>query len=334
MVHWILMCGLLPIFPVFLILWEAILEKASKSYHVSLHILENVKVHVAQFIQSDIGLEAHIQLIVSTILLLLVNSSTRTFTGLEVMFENETIFYLPPNLALILSITWSLLSCISSHVKGISKKRNHSTTKSLVAILAFTSASIFMRVFSYVSFFTPSLGLFNCLRHLQGEMFPFGMPLFEVVYMNDTFYFGDAPRIQWSQITRWNYKGYEDADPPDYTLYSSFTIEEYFWSWMIVLVVNMLSQMAIKRLINVKVFQKMTLLDSLLHSISCCFIPHPMEEWDEEKGTVSIHIIRKKKVFKEMMVSMMINFVFNIVLLSPLIILGKLHNLILLVEMQ
>ena len=47
-----------------------------------------------------------------------------------------------------------------------------------------------------------------------------------------------------------------------------------------------------------------------------------MEEWDERKGTVTMHKQRKDLVLKEVYASIFVNFAFNAVLLSPLIILG------------
>ena len=57
--------------------------------------------------------------------------------------------------------------------------------------------------------------------------------------------------------------------------------------------------------------------------IGCCLLPYPMQEWDEEKGSVTIHKLRKNLVLREMMASIMLNFVTNLFLLSPLIVLGK-----------
>ena len=116
-------------------MWENILQELSKTYQISLKLLIDVKYHVAQFVQLDLGLESHLQLVLSITLLLLVYSETRTIISLEVMFEEETLMFMPTNIALTLSITWSLYSCISAHLEGISKKRQHTTFKSTSIIL-------------------------------------------------------------------------------------------------------------------------------------------------------------------------------------------------------
>ena len=301
---------------------ESILVHLAKTHKVSIAALEEVKYHVSKFIQGDIGLESHVQIILTVVLLLLANSETRTITGLEVLFENATFFYMPTSLALALSIAWSLLSCVKSHIKGISKKQTYSTIPSMILMIFFTAISIVLRVFSYVLFLTPSLGLFGILRHLQGEMYPFHLPYFDLVDVKDNFYFGHAPNISWAQITRWNYVEKQEATPPDGTLYSYFTIEQYFGILTAIFGFNTVLQGFVKRLTNPLIFHELTWIDCIIHSISCCFIPHPMEEWDERPGSVLMHQQRQSRVFKEMVASIMVNFSVNILLLSPLILLG------------
>ena len=143
----------IPFFPVMLIVREAILVEASKSHKISLKILRDTKYHVAQFIQTDLGLESHLQSVISIILLLLSVSKTKTINGLDQLIFNERIFFLPTNVALVISIIWSLYSCIHAHLKGVAKKRDYSTTKSFLATLVFASSSIAIRIFSYVLLF-------------------------------------------------------------------------------------------------------------------------------------------------------------------------------------
>ena len=138
---------LLPLYPIYLKIQEVLLKEASTDYILPANSLQEAMYYSAQFIQVDVGLESHLQLIISITLLLLANSQTHTITGLEVLFENETFFYLNAKLALALSITWSLVSCVRSHITGISKQRQHSTTLATVIIFVFTSVSIALRVF-------------------------------------------------------------------------------------------------------------------------------------------------------------------------------------------
>ena len=324
MSYWFTMLSTILIYPMFLTMKEGMLVEASKTYEVDLDRLKDTKYHVSEFIQADLGLESHLQVTISIILLLLANSETRTITGLEVLFENESFFYLPTKVALGLSILWSLYSCINSHLKGISKKREYSNFMSTLTILVYTVSSIFIRVFSYVLYLTPCLGLLDCLRHLQGEMYPFYQPYHGWVDASkDTFHYGNAPPIPWSTISRWKYTSKTKAQPPNLTLYTWFTIEEYYFGLLGMFVLNISLQILVKMLTNPDVFGKLSWIEKLIHGISSCFIPFAMQDWDEVNGTVAKHKQRQELVFKELFTSLMINFLINIILLSPLIILGK-----------
>ena len=320
-----LMLLVTPVYPVFFIMKEEILVQASLTYEVSSDELEDAKYHVSQFIQGEVGLETHLQIITSLVLLILANSATRTITGLEVLFEGEMLFYLPTQFAMVLSTIWSFYSCVSSHMKGISKKREYSTTKSFLIMLIFSMSSVTVRVFSCILFLTPALGLFDCLRHLQGEMYPYYNPYlhFAKSNMTDRFHFGNAPPVQWQQITRWTYLDFKVAIPPPQTLYTWFSIESYFYLLIATFALNIISQAMIKKcLTNEQVLKSMSWIDCLIHAISCCLIPYPVEDWDEKGGSVTSHKTRKSAVFKEMVASIMVNFMFNLFLLSPLIILA------------
>ena len=325
--EWTAMILLIPIYPVFLNLRDSLLTYASKSYKISVQLLEDVKFNAAQFIQADIGMESHLQIILSIVLLLQANSETRTIIGLEVLFKDESFLWMSAKSFFVLSTIKSCFSCVTSHIKGINKKREHSTTMSYLTLLIFTSASISLRILSFILYLTPGIGLFNILRHLQGEMYPYHQPFYEkVINLNESFFFGNAPPIPWSKITRWKYVGYTIAEPPEATLYTYYTIDTYFNVLVIAFAVNIYLQWAMKKVTNPEVFRSLSFIESMIHAISCCFIPYPMKEWDEQKGNVSMHQQRKKKVWREMMASIMLNFTINILLLSPLIVLGTLFR--------
>ena len=306
--------------PLLLTLKEAFLRYASKSLVVPEPVLTKVKYQVSQYYHALLGIESHAQITIIALLLFMVNSETRTIVGLEVMFKEDTIFFLPTQVALVISITWSLFTCVLAHFKGIEKKRVHSTKLSKITILIFSLTSIFIRVFTYVMYFTPILGLLNCLRHLQGENFPFDKPFHGSI--QETFYFGNATPIPWKTIDRWTYHDYRVSEAPNVTLYTYFSLLQYNLILMMLLFFNIMLHLGAKRQINPELFNALSWIDVLIHGISCCSIPLPMHEWDEDKGTKEMHKKRSELVWKEMLFSILINFGFNLILLSPLIILG------------
>ena len=186
--QWFFLIMLAPIFPVFLVMKESILIEASRTFVIPLKQLKDLQCQVGQYVRTDLGLESHCQLTLTIILVLLASSMTRTIVGFEVMFEKETLFYLPTDVALACSIAWSIVSTIGSFFKGISKKRKHSSSASNAIVLLYAVISIFIRTFTIVLFWTPCLGLMNCLRHLQGEMYPFYYPYYGYANVNDNFH--------------------------------------------------------------------------------------------------------------------------------------------------
>ena len=160
LIAWVGLLLVSPVYPFVLITYDSVLEEANNDYEVPSELLETTKLHVSEFIQADVGLESHLQIVLSTILLLIAHSNTKTVNGLEALFEQEAIFYLSPILALTVSVAISLYSCISSHIKGITKKREYWTSKSYFVILLYATITITVRVLSYVLYFTPSLGGF------------------------------------------------------------------------------------------------------------------------------------------------------------------------------
>ena len=319
-----LMVIFMPVFPIVTIMRERILDHASKTYQVSSHYLEQANVQMSQYISADLVLETIFQLFIQTLLLLSARSETRTILGMERLFDpEEEMLFMSPEFLLVISISGSLVSCVRSHMKGISKKRAHSSATSTAVMLLFTLSSIFLRMFSYTLYFTPCLGLFNVLRHLQGEMYPYYHPVhYKMNLTQELFYFGNAKPIPWAQITRWNHTlDNANPTPPQLSLYTMYTIEQYFCMFVTLLTMHAFFMYLAKRFINPESFQRLTLLDALIHSIGNCHIPAPMEEWDDRKGSVAAHKRRQKLVLKEIVVAIGLNFLMNFALLSPLIIL-------------
>ena len=139
------------------------------------------------------------------------------------------------------------------------------------------------------------------------------------------YYFGNSTSRNWTEVSRWNYISMKNAEPPQLTLYTLFSIEQYLGIFLGIFAIQFTLQLVLKMFTNPFVFKKLSWIDCVIHMISCSFIPLPMEEWDMEKGTVAMHKTRKDIVSKEMLASILLNFGFNFLLLTPLIILGTFH---------
>ena len=325
--QWFATICMTPLYPIILVMYEAALIEASKTYVVSVNLVEHISAYASKLIHNDVGLESHLQLVLSVILLLLATSETRTITGVERIFQTDSFFFISTEWVIVISTVLSLLSCVKAYLKGISKVQAYQTTKATLLMITFSLASIALRVFSYVLFWTPALGLFNILKHLQGESMPYYVPSSYPDFVDvskDTFYYGNAPPIPWSKITRWKYSGDQEvSEPPTVTLYTIFSIDEHFFILLAMIGFNVALQLMAKAWLNPSPFKQMNVIDLAIHGLSSCFIPHPMEDWIEQKGTVAMHKQRMVLVLKEMLVSILINFGINLLLLTPLIILGN-----------
>ena len=69
-------------------------------------------------------MEVYVQVIVQVVILLLARTETATTGGLETVFDQE-LFGLDPYTLLVISISWSLLSCVRTHVNLIAIKKGY-----------------------------------------------------------------------------------------------------------------------------------------------------------------------------------------------------------------
>ena len=93
----------------------------------------------------------------------------------------------------------------------------------------------------------------------------------------------------------------------------------FFW---IILAFNLAFIYHIK-IIWSKSFQKMNLVEKLIHCLENVLIPFNTEEWDSGKGNSKDHEQRMKENSTEMSSLMKTNFCINCLLMVPMFILGK-----------
>ena len=140
-----------------------------------------------------------------------------------------------------------------------SSSRDYFPTKSKIVLAVFAGCSLTMKVSSVIFYFTPTLGLFNVLRHLQGEMPPYQVPSTlppELLVHLNKFTFGNASDLLWSDVSRHNYTGNGMSTPPPVSFYTYFTLEQYFMSFWIILGLQSLIILLLKGVINRQIFKR------------------------------------------------------------------------------
>ena len=153
-----------------------------------------MKWEVCQFIKLELGMETIYQLAGQIILLLMTLTSTGTEVGFTEIFkegpsqEGEDVLTKDAIsstaksigitvethaiLLLTLSIVLSFKTCITSHLKILTARREwFPSTAKLMAGL-FSLFSCLTRIIAIIIYFAPALGLFNLLHHLQAEQTP------------------------------------------------------------------------------------------------------------------------------------------------------------------
>ena len=116
----------------------------------------------------ELNLETIFQMTGKIILLLLVESETRTTQGLLTIFDEKDIFGIPAKLFITLSIGLSFASFSFSQTAGIAGFRIYFPLQSRMLIGCSALLSCFVRVMTFVLYLSPCLGLFDLMRHFQG----------------------------------------------------------------------------------------------------------------------------------------------------------------------
>ena len=121
----------------------------------------------------QVGTETVFQLVGNVILVCYAYSQTKTTQGLAALFQHDSVdiisISISSKVVLGLLLVMNLVTYIWVHYGGIVKGygANHNLIAKFLLILCIACCS-FVRIMSITLYFTPTLGLFNLLRHYQG----------------------------------------------------------------------------------------------------------------------------------------------------------------------
>ena len=135
-------------------------------------IEERVK-DLTNHIKLQLGFEGIFQLAGTIVSLCYANSKTKTRQGFAALFDQENLnlmgIPLTSKEALAVLLAMNMFTFIKAHVSGIVSGHvgNYGWIGRLMILLCIF-CSVVPHVMSMTLFFTPALGLFNILHHLQG----------------------------------------------------------------------------------------------------------------------------------------------------------------------
>ena len=232
---------------------------------------EKIHYHRSQHIKLELGMETIFQLTGQFILYLNTISETKTNDGLNEVFKEENEIL---KLLLQVSLGWSLISCVLAHVKGLSARRIHFPFMSKVMCMCYSLLAVTIRVLSFIIYFGPAFGLFSMLQHLKTEQMQWHPDLKSNFVVNGSIQFGNSTLINWKDIDRWE----TDEVPPPLTLYTIFTLKQYFFMFWIVLVIQTVLVFLIKQNWSNEDFQEVNFLEKLCTSKSGKMSPYYLSE--------------------------------------------------------
>ena len=259
-------------------------------------------------------------------LLLLTLTETATVGGFEAYFERNSLLgvRIKPTTLIILSIIWSLKTLILMHVKSLSLEKGYFRLKVKFVAFLWGLVSSMKRVIVIVSFFVPSLGLFDLLWHWHAEQYPFQVRLDLAKRSNMTQdakikLYNMTEEVSWSDLDRWCYENPQNPKAPDYDLYTGLTAKWSLATFFLILFLHLVAVFLVKwytsdefRMGKGTVFQKSN------HVILNTNIPRAFRDWDYGNLSLEEHRRRYRRTEKEMVCLILVNQVFNLMLLVPL----------------
>ena len=123
------------------------------------------------------------------------------------------------------------------------------------------------------------------------------------------------------------YYGY-DYQPPPLELYTKFSIQIYFFAFWGILILQTFTIVIIDKIWVRNIPKCARLWDRTLHALQKSSFPFAYTNWHQEKGTCYEHLKRKQAVQQEVLVAILINLIFNMILLVPLPIFCKIILLV------
>ena len=215
---------------------------------------------------------------------------------------------------LVVSILWSLKSSTSHTIKVISLQKGHFpiVSKLLMVVFAFFANST--KLIANVSFFIPSLGLFDLLHHWEAEQIPFAVSKSGRLNASngDLLYLFNTTPVPWALVDRWN-----DQGPPHYDLYTGMSLA---WTFNIFLLLNAVHIIFIfiAKSFTSPSFRKANIVKRIVNSMEASNVPLPFEDWDNEGGSILEHRQWRKQVLWEVLSVIAVNKLFCSAMFAPL----------------
>ena len=295
---------------------------------------KRVKEGTSSFIRTELGCETTIQAFIGLLLLAFSVSSTRTSVTLSIFDDTKggaisDFLGLTPETLIIISNVWSLVSSWRSFNRGLKASKDRFPLLSQAILFFYVAFSMVGKIAACLLFLTPSLGLFDCLRHYQGLLQPYRIvELSSIdrerygtlnvstdigVYANHTF--------PWAKLTLHDYTK-TPPQPPNITVFTVIEEEVMLKAFWVIFGVQIVLIIGLKSLANPDVFKQLNCVKILTHAIENIWIPAPMQDWDHVHGPIDVYKRKRKRIDVEMGMTIGLNLLVNLFMLFPMWILA------------
>ena len=231
-------------------------------------------------------------------------------------------FNYDPLIILALSIGLSLKSCFTLHLKTIKIEKHFVPFTSKILILLWGMIGSGRRILAIVSFFLPSLGLFNILYHFKAEQIPFGIwRKFNKTQNDRIVLYGLKEEVIWGDLDRWDFTSDPDGligIPPSYVNYTGTSLATTFGLFFLISEAQFLFHLFVKIVYSKKFSKKNDYLNKFLHLVQSLNLATPFEDWDQGRCSVKEYRERHRQTNIEMAWSLSVNIVCSLVMLVPL----------------
>ena len=265
-------------------------------------------------------MEAYVQVTLQILILLLARTETPTTGGLETIF-NQKVLGIDPYTLLVLSISWSLFSCVWMHTSLIALEKGFCNVTTKLIIFVWGMFATLRRILSIIAMFIPSMGLFSILHHWRWEQIPFTARL---EYAKRGFLtsddkislYGLHETIYWTELDRWDYS--DDPAPPSYSIYTLFSLKITIIAGVLLFGLQFLVITVTKILTSAEFRERGNYVNKTIHVLENLNYATPFCDWDEGDHTTQEFRSRFKETCREMAATFSVNFLSTLTMLVPL----------------
>ena len=256
--------------------------------------------------------------------------------------------WLGPTGFLVFSIFLTFISIVKTQIKIIKLGKNGFlpfTAKTVLAVKVFLSSVL--RIIVFFFYFTPFLGLLNLLAHWKADQIPFT----DIEFQNKSYTYWDQDNNNTSTVP-FNklHLTFPGSEPPHYSHYTVLRLGQAYLVFWLVLAVQLVVVLLTKQWLS-QPFRQAGLGSKLLHGLHCLNIPDIFQDWDKQDflnneetllirrnsmmrdvrhwfpqngHLLPVEMLRKRRqvVLREMGATQLFNWLFNMILLTPIYIAG------------